>query len=303
LKSEVKQFLITLFNCFIMSQEYVPVSAVDEEEEGHDLSMRENLVGPAPGQSMRVAKSVPMMQVVAPATLPEGYEFEASIGENTKVKVKVPPGGVEEGQTFQAPFPPQFESMISGAHVPVGHWRDGLCDIFRYGLCHPHCWTSCCCALLAAGQVISRLKLTWYGRPGSVAQTTIAFKVIFAAVVLYAVAYIFLFFVLIALDPNTYAPVGSPPLPVTQNYLTVAWVRGLMHWIYIIAMTVVLFNLRRFVRTKYAIPAPDYEDCCCSFWCPCFVAAQMLRHTTDYDVYPATCCTERGIPPHSPSIV
>lgn len=90
------------------------------------------------------------------------------------------------------------------------------------------------------------------------------------------------------------------------------WVRSMFHYIYWGTTTAVLTNLRRYVRQKYAIPPSEccknsgleeLEDCCCSCWCPCFTSAQMLRHTTDYDVYPATCCTETGIPPHAPSIV
>jgi hypothetical protein len=157
---------------------------------------------------------------------------------------------------------------------------------------------------VAAGQVISRLKLTWYGRPGRIAQTTIAFQVIFTAVVLYAAAYVGMGFLLVYLDPNTWATPGSAFLTPPPSYFTIAWIRSLWHWIYIFATTVVLFNLRVYVRAKYGIPANNqYEDCCLSFWCPCLVSAQLLRHTTDYDLYPATCCTERGIPQTAPHIV
>jgi hypothetical protein len=132
-----------------------------------------------------------------------------------------------------------------------------------------------------------------------------AFKVIFFAVALYFALYVALSFALIALAPG----IDNPYKPVSQAYLTVALIRDRFHYIYWITTTVVLTNLRRFVRQKYAIPpnlsgtGGDLEDCCCSCWCPCLVSSQMLRHTTDYDVYPATCCTERGIPPHAPSIV
>jgi len=156
---------------------------------------------------------------------------------------------------------------------------------------------------VAAGQVIHRLKLTWYGRPGTVGQAAVAFKIILAAVVLYFIIYIGLLFLLVSLDPNAGMPPGSPPITPGSDYYTVAWIRDSFHWVYWIATTAVLTNLRQYVRQKYAIPAAEWEDCCCSCWCPCFISAQMLRHTTDYGVYPATCCTESGIPPHVPSIV
>lgn len=156
---------------------------------------------------------------------------------------------------------------------------------------------------VAAGQVISRLKLTWYGRPGSTGQVAMAFKIILAAVTLYFTLYAGLFMLLIYLDPNTYTPPGSIPIEPGGTYIMVALIFKLFQYIYWITTTIVLANLRTYVRQKYAIPAGSWEDCCCSCWCPCFVSAQMLRHTTDYDVYPATCCTETGIPPYAPSIV
>ena len=88
-----------------------------------------------------------MMQVTAPATLPEGYEFDVRIGDRT-VTVTVPKGGVEKGQMFSVPLPERIDSLITGSiNIPVGHWRDGLFDIFHYGACHPAAWASCCCPL------------------------------------------------------------------------------------------------------------------------------------------------------------
>jgi hypothetical protein len=31
--------------------------------------------------------------------------------------------------------------------------------------------------------------------------------------------------------------------------------------------------------------------------------AQMMRHTTDYDTYHSSCCSETGVPSNVPSIV
>ena len=87
------------------------------------------------------------MQVTAPATLPEGYVFETSLGDRL-VRVTVPTGGVEQGQVFTVPLPTDVESAVHQTiQVPVGHFRDGLfCgNLCNYGVCHPHCWTACCC--------------------------------------------------------------------------------------------------------------------------------------------------------------
>ena len=89
-----------------------------------------------------------VVNVVAPATLPEGYVFDASIGGGRTIKATVPPGGIEEGQTFQVALPREVESIVTGKiYIPVGHWRDGLMNIFGFGICHPHFWTACFCHL------------------------------------------------------------------------------------------------------------------------------------------------------------
>eukprot|EP00591_Stephanopyxis_turris_P002748 CAMPEP_0195522202 /NCGR_PEP_ID=MMETSP0794_2-20130614/20099_1 /TAXON_ID=515487 /ORGANISM="Stephanopyxis turris, Strain CCMP 815" /LENGTH=105 /DNA_ID=CAMNT_0040651895 /DNA_START=167 /DNA_END=481 /DNA_ORIENTATION=- len=74
--------------------------------------------------------AVPMIEVVAPATLQEGYTFEAQIGEKGRTfTVTVPPGGVEDGQKFSVPIPgSRGEEVIENAlvqprvSVPVGDW-------------------------------------------------------------------------------------------------------------------------------------------------------------------------------------
>jgi hypothetical protein len=141
-------FLIfPLHERMMSSGSYAPVSYEEEDNIVFARAqLEENLVGPNPSQAVPTVTSVPLMQVIAPATLPEGYEFQAVIGDRT-VPVKVPPGGVEQGQKFEVAFPQHLETAISGTSVPVGHWRDGLFNLFRYGACHPHCWTGCFCHL------------------------------------------------------------------------------------------------------------------------------------------------------------
>jgi len=41
--------------------------------------------------------------VIAPATLPEGYEFEVEAPDGTTFQVQVPMGGVKQGQAFSVP--------------------------------------------------------------------------------------------------------------------------------------------------------------------------------------------------------
>lgn len=84
------------------------------------------------------------MEVVAPSNLAEGYQFPATFGSRSFM-VTVPPGGVIGGQKFPVPFPREEDFINPTIHVPVGHWKDGLWDLFRYGYCHATVWNSCCC--------------------------------------------------------------------------------------------------------------------------------------------------------------
>jgi Cys-rich protein (TIGR01571 family) len=120
---------------------------------------------------------------------------------------------------------------------------------------------------VAAGQVISRLRLTWDGRPGNTSQTTGAFKVLFYVVMGYIFARLLLVLVVTGSMGETAQIVGT--------FLT-----DFVNTPFFCLTLLILVKVRIQVREKYGIPARENEDCCCSLFCPCFVAAQMLRHTT-----------------------
>jgi hypothetical protein len=102
----------------------------------------------------RPLSTQPMIEVIAPATLSEGYKFDAQVGDRT-FQVTVPPGGVEGGQRFTVPMPSAGEGgdggfgnmMVPKINVPVGHWKDGICDCLTYGPCHNHCLMAFFCPL------------------------------------------------------------------------------------------------------------------------------------------------------------
>jgi PLAC8 family len=144
-----------------------------------------------------------------------------------------------------------------------------------------------------------------------VAESTGAFQIILAATIVYFCIYFALTQAMTMVNPNSNAQNIDPNyvyiVPGTAFWV-LAFIRDLLHYVFFFGTVLILRNVRKSVRAKYAIPITvaacgECEDCCCSLFCPCFVAAQMLRHTTDYDTYPATCCTERGIPKHAPAIV
>jgi hypothetical protein len=67
-----------------------------------------------------------------------------------------------------------------------------------------------------------------------------------------------------------------------------------------------LCRTRENVRVRYQIPEErchGCEDICCSLWCSPCVAAQLMRHTGEYENYPGVCCSETGHPPGTPLVV
>ena len=85
----------------------------------------------------------PMVDVVAPADLPGGYHFEAEI-EGQRFLATVPPGGVQQGETFTC-YMRELDSVA--IDIPVGYWKDEPQDVFNYGCCHPVIWNSIFCPL------------------------------------------------------------------------------------------------------------------------------------------------------------
>lgn len=93
--------------------------------------------------------------------------------------------------------------------------------------------------------------------------------------------------------------------------LRVAWTEGRLigygHYaVLILFNALVLLNMinltrkvRGSIRNKYQIPeerCAGAEDCACATFCmPCTIC-QMGRHTADFDMYRATCCTKTGLP-------
>jgi len=116
-----------------------------------------------------LASAVPMFHVKAPATLPEGYKLDVQVRRKT-FTVTIPPGGVQEGQTFHVPLPggknlDNTEVAIARVSVPTGNWRDGLCDFCVQGICHPLLWNSICCNIITVAQVMTRMKLNLWAKP------------------------------------------------------------------------------------------------------------------------------------------
>ena len=115
------------------NNQYVPPSQ-DGSQAGDDMQNAIEM-GSTTRKPLAIDPSlegVPMVDVVAPADLPGGYHFEAEI-EGRRFLATVPVGGVQKGETFSC-FMRDLEKV--GSDIPVGRWRDGLFDCFKFGCCH-----------------------------------------------------------------------------------------------------------------------------------------------------------------------
>lgn len=279
------------------THKYEPVAAVPVE--GGDVDYGLDKAITITGQ--------PYLEVVAPATLPEGYTFEAQSNGHA-FTVTVPVGGVEEGQKFTVPFPTGATGS-SGAAVPhasvhVGFWKDGLCDCCVHGCFHPVLWNACCCPGILIGQVMQRLKLTWLANKGGTpTQTASTFKRLFFITI----------FMLLLNWVISWLPWMAPSvfykdangLP-SGPYFYVSIAEQVIDGAFTLFILILVCKTRMHIRKRYNI-AEKYchgcEDCCCAYWCTCCTVAQMARHTGDYDTYAARCCTKTGMSSNAPSIV
>jgi hypothetical protein len=109
-----------------------------------------------------------LLEIKAPSALPAGYPLLVQ-HQGMKLVAIVPAGGVQADQVFRVhatPHRPTVPPVVSqqrlsrhrnppssisssptSAAGPVGQWKDGFTDIFKYGICHPHAITSLACSL------------------------------------------------------------------------------------------------------------------------------------------------------------
>jgi Cys-rich protein (TIGR01571 family) len=222
--------------------------------------------------------------VVAPADLPAGYRFEAEI-EGVRFIATVPPGGVQQGETFTCVMQ-ELDSVA--IDIPVGHWKDGSCDLCVLGCCHPSAWHAIFCPLILLSQVQTRLDLDFLGRPRFGAAPITNRSLMFIVVTFWIVADAVLF--------------TACNLKWSQGLeLTAAdWCAVAVVNVFLVGFVIFITQATRgSLREKYMIREErcfDLEDLCCAVTClPCSVA-QMARHTANYHNYEAVCCSKTGLP-------
>lgn len=235
-----------------------------------------------------------MMRVIAPSTLPGGYEIEVESKNQAPFQVTIPEGGVQKGDVFLAPMPigHKMEDLIS---IPRGRWKDGIFECFRYGVFHPHIWCSLICNEIAMAQVMERMRFSWIGNRTMSDRALNTYRTVLILVVCY---YIFntALFLAMGQNVNYYYDIQdfNPTIVIAKN------VGALLFTVWSVYA---LYKTRRNVREEFSIPEErciGCEDCLCATFCCVCTVAQMSRHTGDYDQYPGVCCSETGLPDHAP---
>jgi|Dee2metaT_21_FD_contig_71_613234_length_1023_multi_16_in_0_out_0_1 Cys-rich protein (TIGR01571 family) len=213
---------------------------------------------------------VPLVKVVAPSDMMEGFKFRA-IYDGVAFPVIVPAGGCAAGQVLTVPFNPKADDM------PSRFWKDDIFSCFRYGVCHPSSLLACCCPLILLGQVMTRLKLDWLARPDG------DWKQTFKIMVCIAIGFGVLDAILSPADPEEPC---SPIYSITM-------------FIYTLFSVYVMMKTRKIVRENDLIgeqTCKGCEDIVCSFFCGCCTASQLARQTADYELDEGQFFTPTGLP-------
>ena len=157
---------------------------------------------------------------------------------------------------------------------------------------------------------MTRMRLHWMGGPASVSEVPRTFWNVLIFWMCCLVTTDFLEALYRGLTPNHHAYPGllifdNPE--ITVDALVCYHLYKAIEFVFTYYMIVTVWHTRAAVREHYSIPERQAcrgcEDCCCSVFCSCCTIAQMMRHTTDYETYPAACCTETGLPAHAPQSV
>ncbi len=227
-----------------------------------------------------------------------------------------PPQGVQEGEMICIQTEPKIEESSTLFRIPLGSWKDGLCDFCKYGPCHPSFLISCLFPLVSLGQIYTRMELNWNGSPYHVPTTkTDAFK----SMVWLTFGYMFI-------------------KQICVSFQSGYRILYMLNFVYGVFVAILVGRTRRHIREKYDIPGTftqiiqnnsriadcigvdgnnygddddavipvccgEMEDYCLGGCCyPC-VLSQMSRHTAMYDTYEGSFFSSSGLPEHAPMMI
>jgi len=241
-----------------------------------------------------------MIRVLAPAALPPGYELHIESKDAASFNVVVPPGGVCEGEIFLAPIPQGYRTEEL-TNSPTGEWKDGLFDLFRYGIGHPSFCCAFLCTEIAMGQIMQRMRLSWTGTRTVGDRALTSFRTVFTLVVCFATfnfalgAYIF---ATDGVDED-----GDKYYDFSDISSVVPNIRNVGGILFMFWSIFALYKMRQNVRSEFSIPEEQCigcEDLVCATFCGFCTVAQIARHTGDYESHQGLFCSETGLPDHAP---
>mmetsp|Transcript_26314 Transcript_26314/g.77814 ORF Transcript_26314/g.77814 Transcript_26314/m.77814 type:complete len:186 (+) Transcript_26314:572-1129(+) len=169
----------------------------------------------------------------------------------------------------------------------------------------------CCLSPVALGQIMTRMRLTFFANHGPRSRTRNTFKILVCLALLrFSLVVVFGSVPEWKID-SMWKEVDSLP----NQILGGVGLALVVLKVFLTAMT------RRRVRRRYDIPPSGlccgccrgccgnccgFDDCCediCrAVFCGCCTVAQMGRHTADYETYRGVCCSSTGLPPAAPEV-
>jgi len=180
----------------------------------------------------------------------------------------------------------------------VGAWRHGLFSCFDT-CANGMFWMTCCCELIAIGQLLQRLKMNFMGQPnGSYKNTCMVWTVLMVVLVVIQSVNSLLDYKNAPSDPTIDAELSA------SDYIF-----QIIYYIVLIFALAALTRARFFMREKWSIPADCCEgfgclsDCCCAYWCGCCATIQMMRHTHDEKQDGYSCGSKTGLSDDAADVV
>lgn len=246
------------------------------------------------------------VNVVAPANLPEGYELNVTVG-GLNLRVAVPPGGVQEGQPFQAIVLPDrqpindtrtsqnAEENNAKFTPPRGSWRGRLCECWMR-LCNAQTCLTIWCPPCAVGQIMTRMSLGYCGKPlmRDKIQKMSTYRFVLFFTVLFE---IFIWATSAMVNVNNR---DGKPYVTDDKETSFLMILEILQDVFSLAFAIYCFVItvrtRKFIRQKYEIPTKccgKCEDLCCSVFCGICTVTQMAHHTADLSQ--ANCCSDNGL--------
>jgi len=194
-----------------------------------------------------------------------------------------------------------YDELSSTINTHTGRWNSGLCSCCQYGCFHPALCCACFFPMVLMGQVLTRMKLTWYGHRST--PPSEEYKKTFGTVVTIWICYILLCSVFYC--PPTVHHDDVDDKDTDQDCpMWKQLVVDIITPVFGLYTLIVMIRLRMAIRTKYNIPEDcciGCEDCCCIFFCGCLSSIQMAHQTANYEDVQAICCNSTGLPPTIPT--